>query len=117
MNFTLTDEQRELQATVREFLADKSPEPEVRRLMATPAGFDPEVWTQLSTQLGLTGLAVPEEYGGSGFGYVELGLVFEEMGRALLCAPFFSSVALATEILLRSPDEATKKELLPGLAA
>ena len=117
MDFLCTDEQLELRATVRDFLASKSAEETVRELMATPAGYDPAVWRQLSEQLGLTGLAVPEEYGGAGFGYVELGIVVEEMGRALLCAPYFASVALATEALLRCTDEAARKDLLPGLAA
>ena len=102
---------------MRGFLADKSAEAAVRELMAAPAGYDPAVWTQMSGQLGLQGIAVPEEYQGAGFGYVELGIVFEEMGRALLCAPFLSSVALATEALLRCGDEAARKDLLPGLAA
>jgi len=92
-------------------------QPAVRGLMATTAGYDPAVWRQLSGQLGLAGLAVPEEYEGAGFGYVELGIVFEEMGRALLCAPYLASVALATEALLRCADEAARKDLLPGLAA
>jgi alkylation response protein AidB-like acyl-CoA dehydrogenase len=117
MDFLCTDEQLELRATVRDFLASKSAEPTVRELMATPAGYDRAVWRQLSDQLGLTGLAVPEEYGGSGSGYVELGIVFEEMGRALLCAPYLASVALATEALLRCTDEAARKDLLPGLAS
>ena len=86
MNFLFTDEQLELRAAVRDFLADKSSEQAVRRLMATPDGYDPAVCRQISDQLGLTGLAVPEEYGGAGFGYLELGIVFEEAGRALLCA-------------------------------
>ena len=117
MDFLCTDEQLELRATVRDFLASKSAGQTVRGLMATPAGYDPAVWRQLSDQLGLVGLAVPEEYEGSGFGYVELGIVFEEMGRALLCAPYLSTVALATEALLRCTDEAARKDLLPGLAA
>jgi alkylation response protein AidB-like acyl-CoA dehydrogenase len=117
MNFLFTDEQLELRAIVRAFLADKSAEAAVRELMATPAGYDPAVWAQMSGQLGLQGMAVPEEYQGAGFGYVELGIVFEEMGRALLCAPFLSSVALATEALLRCGDEAARKDLLPGLVA
>ena len=116
MDFLFTDEQLELRATVRGFLASKSTEETVRRLMATPAGYDPAVWRQMSEQLGLQGLAVPEEYEGAGFGYLELGIVFEEMGRALLCAPYLSSVALAAEALLRCPDEAARKDLLPGLA-
>ena len=117
MNFLFTDEQLELRAAVRGFLTDKSAEEAVRGLMATEAGYDPAVWAQLSDQLGLPGMAVPEEYGGAGFGYLELGIVFEEMGRALLCAPYLSSVALATEALLRGPDEAARKDLLPGLAS
>ena len=117
MDFLCTDEQLELRATVRDFLASKSAEEAVRGLMATPAGYDPAVWRQLSDQLGLVGLAVPEEYEGAGFGYVELGIVFEEMGRALLCAPYLSTVALAIEALLRCTDEAARKDLLPGLAA
>ena len=64
----------------------------------------------------MVGLAVPEEYEGAGFGYVELGIVLEEMGRALLGAPYLSTVALATEALLRCTDEAARKDLLPGLA-
>ena len=117
MDFLCTNEQLELRATVRDFLASKSAEQAVRELMATTAGYDPAVWRQMSDQLGLVGLAVPEEYGGAGFGYVELGIVFEEMGRALLCAPYLASVALAAEALLRCTDEAARKDLLPGLAA
>jgi alkylation response protein AidB-like acyl-CoA dehydrogenase len=116
MNLTFTAEQRVLRAVVRDFLAEKSGEAEVRRLMATPAGYDPEVWRRMSDQLALQQMAVPEEYGGAGFGYVELGIVFEEMGRVLMCAPYLSTVALAIEALLRSGDEAAKKDLLPGLA-
>jgi alkylation response protein AidB-like acyl-CoA dehydrogenase len=66
--------------------------------------------------MGLQGLHIPEEYGGSGFGYVELGIVLEEMGRALLCAPFFSSVVLAANTLLLSGDDAAKAAHLPGIA-
>ncbi|HEY1000560.1 MAG TPA: acyl-CoA dehydrogenase family protein [Streptosporangiaceae bacterium] len=116
MNFLFTDEQLELRAAVRDFLGAKSAEPAVRRLMATEAGYDSAVWQQMSDQLGLPGLAVPEEYEGAGFGYLELGVVFEEMGRALLCAPYLSTVALAAEALLRCADEAARKDLLPGLA-
>ena len=116
MDFTLTEEQRELRSIVRRFMGARSAEPEVRRLMATQAGYDPDVWRQMSEQLGLPGLAIPEEYEGAGFGYVELGLVVEEMGRVLLCAPYFSTV-FAAEVLLRGNDEDAKKNFLPGIAA
>jgi alkylation response protein AidB-like acyl-CoA dehydrogenase len=117
VNFAFSEEQEELRRSVRRFLEDKSPESEVRRLMETPEGYDPSVWDQMAQQLGLQGLAIPEEYGGSGYGYVELVVVLEEMGRALLCAPYFSSVALAANTLLASGDDAAKKEYLPGIAA
>jgi alkylation response protein AidB-like acyl-CoA dehydrogenase len=117
MNFAFSEEQEELRRAVRRFLEDKSPETEVRRLMETTEGYDPAVWQQMGEQLGLQSLIVPEEYGGSGFTYVELIVVLEEMGAALLCAPYFSTVALATNALLTSGDEAAKKDLLPGLAS
>ena len=117
MNFAFSEEQDELRASVRRFLEDKSPESEVRRLMDTTEGYDPAVWKQMGEQLGLQGLAIPEEFGGSGYGFVELVVVFEEMGRALLCAPFFSTVALAASALLASGDDAAKSDLLPGIAS
>ncbi len=116
MNVAFSEEQEELRRAVRRFLEDKSPEAEVRRLMETTKGYDPAVWTQMGRQLGLQGLAVPERYGGSGYGWVELGIVMEEMGRALLAAPFLASVGLAAPALLASGDEAAMKDYLPGIA-
>jgi alkylation response protein AidB-like acyl-CoA dehydrogenase len=117
MNFAFSEEQEELRSAVKRFLQEKSPETEVRRLMETEEGYDPAVWSQMADQLGLQSLTIPEEYGGSGFSYVELIVVLEEMGYALLCAPFFSTVALAANALLTSGDETAKKDLLPGLAS
>jgi alkylation response protein AidB-like acyl-CoA dehydrogenase len=117
MNFAFSDEQEELRTAVRRFLAEKSPETEVRRLMDTTEGYDPAVWSQMADQLGLQSLTIPEEFGGSGFTYVELLVVLEEMGAALLCAPFFSSVALAANALLTSGDDEAKKSYLPGIAS
>jgi alkylation response protein AidB-like acyl-CoA dehydrogenase len=116
VNFAFSEEQEELRKAVRRFLEDKSPETEVRRLMDTTHGYDPAVWSQMASQLGLQGLAIPEEFGGSGYTYVELIVVLEEMGRALLCAPYFASVALAANLLLVSGDGAAKKDYLPGIA-
>ncbi len=117
MNFAFSDEQEELRAAVRRFLAEKSPETEVRSLMDTTEGYDPAVWSQMADQLGLQSLTIPEEFGGSGFTYVELLVVLEEMGAALLCAPFFSSIALAANALLTSGDDEAKKSYLPGIAS
>ena len=116
MIFTFTDEQRELAATVRRFLQDKSPSSEVRRLMATEEGYDQQIWAQLAGQLGLQGLVIPEKYGGFDAGPVELAIVCEEMGRALLCAPYFSTAVLAVHALLASGDQAAAEEFLPSLA-
>lgn len=117
MNFAFNEEQDELRRMVRKFLEEKSPETEVRRLMATPEGYDPAVWSQMAEQLGLQSLAIPEEFGGAGYGYVELTVVFEEMGAALLCAPYFSTIALAANALLTSGDDAAKSAYLPGIAS
>ena len=117
MNFAFTDEQDELRKIVRSFLEAKSPESAVREQMETERGYDEAVWAQMAEQMGLQGLHIPEEFGGSGFSYVELGIVLEEMGRALLCAPFFSTVVLAANTLILCGDEAAKKDYLPGIAS
>ncbi|HEX4253232.1 MAG TPA: acyl-CoA dehydrogenase family protein [Pseudonocardia sp.] len=113
--FAFGPEHDELRATVRRFLSDRSPEAEVRRLMETEDGYDPAVWRQLA-DLGLLGLLVPERHGGAGSGCVELQIVCEEMGRALLCAPFLASAVLATSALCFAGDEAACARYLPGLA-
>jgi alkylation response protein AidB-like acyl-CoA dehydrogenase len=117
MSFAFSEEQEELRRMLRRFLEEKSPETEVRRLMDTDAGYDAAVFAQMAEQLGLQGLAIPEAYGGSGYSHVELLVVFEEMGRALLCAPYFSSVALAANLLATCGDAAACADYLPGIAA
>jgi alkylation response protein AidB-like acyl-CoA dehydrogenase len=117
MNFAFSEEQEELRRIVRQFLDDKSDEQAVRALMATEKGFDDAVWRQMADQMGLQGLIVPEDCGGSGYSYVELIVVLEEMGRSLLCAPYFSTVVLAANTLIHSGDDAAKKQHLPGIAS
>jgi len=117
MNFAFSEEQEELRNIVRQFLEAKSPEAAVREQMDTERGYDPDVWSQMAEQLGLQSLIVPEEFGGQGFGYVELIVVLEEMGRSLLCAPFFSTVVLATNTLLVAGDDDAKAAILPGIAS
>src|SRR5437588_12599691 len=87
MNFAFSEEQEELRRIVRQFLDSKSSETEVRRLMETTEGYDPATWSQMANELGLQSLIIPEEFGGQGFGYVELTGVHEEMGRSPPCAP------------------------------
>ena len=117
MNFGFSEEQEELRKMVKRFLEEKSPETEVRRLMATTEGYDPAVWTQMANELALQGLGIPEEFGGQGYGPVELYVVFEEMGAALYCGPYFSTVALAANALLFVGTDADKATYLPGIAS
>jgi alkylation response protein AidB-like acyl-CoA dehydrogenase len=115
MRFSFTPEQEEFRATLRRALEARSPTKEVRRLMATETGFDRQGWQKLNQELGLTGIHIPEAYGGQGFGYCELAIVLEEMGRGLLCAPYFSTILAATAMLNAGTEE-QKKALLPGIA-
>jgi alkylation response protein AidB-like acyl-CoA dehydrogenase len=116
IQFAFTDEQEQFRAGVRRFLNDKSPTTETRRLMATAEGYDPAMWRQLSAELGLPGIHIPERYGGAGFGMVELGIVMEEFGRALACAPYFSTAVLAANAIMNAGTEAQKSSLLPDIA-
>ena len=84
--------------------------------MATAEGYDPAVWRQLSEDLALPGIHVPERFGGAGFGMVELCIVTEEFGRALLCAPYFSTAVLAANAIMNAGSEAQKSSLLPAIA-
>ena len=117
MNFTFNDEQEELRRVVRRFFDEKSPSTEVRRLMETNEGYDDVVWKQIAQDLALQGIHIPESYGGQGGSFVELGIVLEEMGRALACTPFFATVCLAANAILNTGTEEQKSELLPAIAA
>jgi alkylation response protein AidB-like acyl-CoA dehydrogenase len=113
---TFTEEHEELRTTLRRFLTDKAPSEAVRRSMESADGYDPVLWRRMADELGLLGLALPEEYGGFGGGPVELGLVLEELGRALLPSPYFATVALAGQALAVSGDETAKARWLPAIA-
>jgi alkylation response protein AidB-like acyl-CoA dehydrogenase len=117
VNFAFSEEQEELRNIVRQFLEAKSPESAVREQMETERGFDPAVWQQMAEQLGLQSLIIPEEHGGQGFGYVELIVVLEEMGKFLLPAPYFSTVVLAANTLVHAGDDSAKADYLPGIAS
>jgi alkylation response protein AidB-like acyl-CoA dehydrogenase len=116
IQFAFTDDQEQFRSTLRRFLNDRSPTTEVRRLMATSDGYDPAVWRQLSEELALPGIHIPEEYGGAGFGMVELCIATEELGRALLCAPYFSTAVLATNAILNAGTDVQQSALLPDIA-
>ncbi len=109
--------QEDHRSAVRAFLEEVSPPREVRRAMETSEGFDRTVWKRLATDLGLLGVHIPERYGGAGRSFRELLIVFEEAGRAMLCAPLLSTVALAANTVMASADEQLKSDLLPRIAS
>jgi len=117
MDFAFSDEQEEFRDTLRRFFEEKAPSTEVRRLMETSEGYDPAVWKQMGEELGLQGIHLPEEYGGQGFGFLELGIVLEEMGRVLFPSPFYATVCLAANAILNAGSAEQKQALLPGIAA
>ncbi|WP_433510369.1 acyl-CoA dehydrogenase family protein [Nonomuraea sp. CA-143628] len=112
-----TDERKQLREVLRDFFAEAVASEDVREHLATGRGHDPALWARMATELGVQGLAIPEEYGGSGFSFAELAVVFEEAGRALLCAPLLSTNVLATYALLLSGDREACARYLPGIAA
>jgi alkylation response protein AidB-like acyl-CoA dehydrogenase len=109
-------EQDGLRATARAFFAKHSDEPAVRSAMTTTDGYDPDLWRLMADQLGLQALLIPSTYGGADFRFVDVQVVVEEMGRALVCAPYLSSAVLAVYALLASGDADRCAELLPRIA-
>jgi alkylation response protein AidB-like acyl-CoA dehydrogenase len=94
MQFGLSDSQQLLRDNARRFFATECPMARVRRLIESDTAHDPDLWSKMAEQ-GFTGIIFPEEYDGAGLGTVELILLMEEAGRALLPGPFFSTVVLA----------------------
>jgi alkylation response protein AidB-like acyl-CoA dehydrogenase len=111
MQFGLTESQEFLKDSARKFFAGECTGAEVRRLMETETAYDAELWSKLTDQ-GYTGIIYPEEYDGVGLGKVELMLLMEEAGRALLPGPFFSTVVLAGSVLDAIGTPAHKKKYL-----
>ncbi|MGB5545809.1 MAG: acyl-CoA dehydrogenase family protein [Polyangiales bacterium] len=117
MEFSFSEDQDELRRAARRFLEVASSEERVRSAMETERGYDQATWEQLSEELAWTALTIPEEYGGLGMSYLDLHPLMEEMGRALLCSPFFSTICLGANALLLGGSEEQKERYLPGIAA
>lgn len=117
MDFSLTDDQLMIRDAAADFLAQTSASAAVRAVLDSETGFDPQLWAQIAAELGWCATAIPEALGGLGLGAVELVLLLEQMGRRQLCAPFFSTVALAATALIEVGDEAAKAQFLPRIAA
>jgi alkylation response protein AidB-like acyl-CoA dehydrogenase len=114
--FTPSSEHEEFRTSVRRFAEANATSEKVRDLMERDEGYDPAVWSQMSQQLGLQGLHVPEEHGGSGFGFAELAIVFEELGRTLLPSPYLATAALGVNAILNAATPQQQAELLPRIA-
>ena len=115
MEFAFTEEQEMIRDTAASFLAEVSDSAAVRRAMATERGYEPEVWSRICSEMYWQAIHVPEAYGGMGLGYVELAATMEQMGRYLLCSPFFSTVCLAGNALLVAGSEEQKAHWLGRL--
>ena len=117
MDPALTPEQDAVRRTLREALAKSCGTEEVRGAAASPLGYDPALWRLLADQLGLPGLALPAQYGGTGLGPVELALACEETGRVLLPSPLLASSVLAATLIAAHGTEQQRDALLPALAS
>jgi alkylation response protein AidB-like acyl-CoA dehydrogenase len=115
MALILTEDEQALADSVRRFVADRSPLTSLRHLIAAGEPYDADVWKQMSAQLGLAGLTIPESYGGAGAGYSALSVALTELGAGLVASPLLGCV-LAAETLLRLDDEQARQELLARIA-
>jgi alkylation response protein AidB-like acyl-CoA dehydrogenase len=117
VDLAVTEERAELRRSVRRLLEERSPVRAARGYMESPDAYDRALWSRMAGELGLHSLHLPEEYGGQGFSLAELVVVLEEMGRVLLCAPFFATVCLGANAILNGAGDAQRRALLPGIAA
>ena len=116
MNLDFSEEQQVLRDTVRKLCAEYSPVAVVRAMEDDPKGFPDALWKQLA-ELGLLGVLVPEEYGGSAQTLLEAVILFEELGRALAPTPAFETAVMSASVLLAAGSDAQKKEWLPKIVA
>ncbi|RLT93111.1 acyl-CoA dehydrogenase family protein [Ketobacter sp.] len=117
MEFAFTEEQNMIRDTAESFLREVSTSNAIRAAMESVEGYDPALWQSICQDLYWQAIHTPEAYGGMGLGYVELVAMQEQMGRFLLCSPFFASVGLATNALLVAGTEQQKQTWLPELMA
>ncbi|HKW71407.1 MAG TPA: acyl-CoA dehydrogenase [Candidatus Dormibacteraeota bacterium] len=115
MDFAFSEEQEMLRRSARDFLAKECSPKVVRRLMESADGYDPALWKKIA-DLGWTALGIPEQYGGVG-SFLDLVVVLEEAGRALMPGPFFSTMGFAVPAILEAGTEAQKKEVLGAIAS
>lgn len=112
MEFAFTEEQLMIRDTAEAFLSEVSSSEAIRRAMATEQGYEDDMWQRICGEMYWQAIHIPEAYGGMGLGYVELAAMLEQMGRYLLCSPFFSTVCLATNAILLAGNEEQKTQYL-----
>ena len=116
MRFALSAEQDQFRQAIRDFLTTHSSPARVREVIDTDHVVDEKLWRRLANDLGVVGLNIPEEFGGTGATFVEVAIAAEELGRALACVPFLSTAVLATSALLELGDPVACGDILPGIA-
>ncbi len=116
MDLGLSEEQELLKNSARDFLEKECPETLVREMEEDEKGYSPDLWKKMAEQ-GWQGLLIPDQYGGAGFGYLDLIILVEEFGRALVPGPFLSTVVGGTLPLLEAGTEDQKKQYLPQIAS
>lgn len=117
MTLTLSAEQHALRAATRSLLAARAGREALRDCVDHGAGYDRGLWMTMAVELGVHSIIIGEKYGGAGGTLTDLTIVLEETGAALLCSPFFSTVALAAAALTHCDDDAAKQRILPAIAA
>ena len=115
MNFDLAESQKMLKSAARDFFDTEFSKTLVREVQESELGYSPELWHKMS-DLGWTGMIFPEEYGGEGAGLIDLVILYEEMGRALVTVPHLASVVLSGLTILRCGSQALKEEFIPMIA-
>ena len=116
MNFDFSDEQKLLQQTARDYLTDNARLSTTRAVLEADSGYDRDLWKGIA-ELGWLGVAIPESYGGAGYGYLELAMIAGEVGRALAPIPFGPTIYLAAETLSRAGSDEQKQRILTAIAA
>jgi len=116
MDLGLSEEQELLKNAARDFLEKECPETLVRAMEEDEKGYSPELWKKMAEQ-GWQGLLIPDNYGGAGFAYLDLIILIEEFGRALVPGPFLSTVVGGTVPLLEGGSDEQKKQYLPNIAS
>jgi acyl-CoA dehydrogenase len=116
MNFDFPDELKQLRDEARRFLSERCPTSVPRRILEGPEPYDRALWQSMA-EMGWTGAAIPEEFGGAGLGYLAVCVLAEELGHAVAPVPFSSSVYLATEAIQQFGSDAQRRQYLPKLAA